>query len=90
MSKPTEQELNMALEHAKHLRETGQDTYYLAKTLLNCNYQMSYLVEVLNAAERFLQSGMDESEHSRLVKAIETARKVDDYSAHREHPELGL
>ena len=90
MSKPTEQELTMALDQAKYLRESGQDTHFLGKALLNCNYQMSVLLEVLHAAEHLLNSGMSQTEHTRLLKAIEKARQVDDYASHREHTDLGL
>lgn len=90
MSKPTEQELLMALDQAKYLRESDQDTHFLGKALLNCNYQMGYLLDVFHAAERYLKSGMNEADHTRLLKAIEKARRIDDYTTHREHPDLGL
>ena len=90
MSKPTEQELKMALDHAEYLRESGQDAHYLGKALMNCNYQMGFLLEVFHAAERYLQSGMDESAHTKLLRAIEKAREIDDYTSHREHTDLGL
>ena len=90
MSKPTEQELKMALDHAEFLRESGQDAHYLGKALMNCNYQMGFLLDVFHAAERYLKSGMNETEHTRLLKAIEKARQIDDYATHREHPDLGL
>ena len=90
MSKPSEQELLTALEHAKHLRESGQDSHFVGKALLNCNYQMGYLVDVFHAVERYLNSGMSEAEHRNLLKAVERARQIDDYTSHREHPDLGL
>ena len=90
MSKPTEKELLMALDQAKFLRESNQDAHYLGKALMNCNYQMGFLLDVFHTAERYLKSGMDGAEHTRLLKAIEKARQIDDYVAHREHSDLGL
>ncbi len=90
MGKPTEQELETALSEAKRLRESGQDTHFLGKALLNCNYRNSILLEVLYAAERYLRSGMAEAEHTRLVRAIDKARQADDRSAHREQETIGL
>ena len=90
MSKPSEDELLMALDHAKYLRESGQDEHCLAKVVLNYNYQIGYLLNVLHCVERYLQSGMSETLHSHLIKAIEEARRIDDYSSHREHQDLGL
>lgn len=87
MSKPSEQELLMALEQAKYLRESGHDEHFLGKAFLNCNYQMGYLLDVFHAVEHYLHSGMSEIEHRNLLKAVEKAREVDDYSWHREHTE---
>jgi len=85
MGKPTKQELEQALEEAQRMREQGQDPHYLAKALLNLNYQSGFLVKVLQAAENYLNSGMAEA-----VKAIETARAVDALGAQAERPALGL
>ena len=90
MGKPTDDELEMALTEAKRLRESGEDTHCVAKALLNCHYQHSYLLDVLHAAEHYLHSGMAELEHTRLKRAIEKAREIDDRTAHREHETTGL
>lgn len=90
MGKPTEEELENALNEAKRMREQGEDSHYVAKALLSLNYQNSFLVGVLHAAENYLHSGMAEREHAQLVKAIERAREADDLGAHRERPALGL
>ena len=90
MGKPTRQESGQALEKAKNMREHGEDPDFLAKALLNCNYQTGYLLAVLHAAENYLRSGLSEREHAMLQMAIERARQVDDRSAHREPPSLGL
>jgi len=87
MSKPSKNELLMALDQAKYLRESGQDAHYLGKALMNCNFQMGYLLDVFHAVERYLHSGMSETEHRNLLKAVEKARQVDDYSWHHEHSE---
>jgi hypothetical protein len=90
MAKPSKDELETALNEAKRLRESGQDSHFIAKALLNSHYQNSYLLDVLHAAEHFLHSGMAEMEHTRLQRAIEKAREIDDRSAHREHQSIGL
>ena len=90
MGKPTEQELDTALSEAKRLRESGEDTHFLGKALLNCSYQNGILLEVLHAAEHYLRSGMAEAEHTRLVRVIDKARQADDRSAHREQETIGL
>ena len=90
MSKPTEQELQVALQQAKQMREQGEDGHFIAKSLLNCHYQNQYLFEVFQAAEAYLRSGLGTREHTRLVKAVEEARIADDYSAHVTRNPLGL
>jgi len=90
MSKPTEQEMATALAEAKRLRESGEDSHFVGKALLNCDYRIRFLQDVLQAAERYLHSGMSEHEHTRLIRAIDQARKIDDYTAHREHETTGL
>jgi hypothetical protein len=90
MGKPTEEELERALEEAKRMREQGEDPHFIAKALLNLNYQNEFLIKVMRAVENYLHSGMAEREHAQLIKAIEKAREVDDLGAHRERPSLGL
>jgi len=90
MSKPSHQELEYALEKAKHMRETGEDPDFIAKSLLNCHYQFTYLEQVLHAAQHYINSGLGEREHTRLIQAINKAREIDERSAKQGHQELGL
>ncbi len=90
MSKPTEQELAMALKYAKHMREQGEDPQYIAKSLLSHHYRIGYLEDVMLAVERFLRSGMAEDEHKRLLKAVERAREAELRTAKQNSSELGL
>ena len=90
MSKPSHEELEQALDKAKQMRESGHDPDFIAKSLLNCHYQSTYLEQVLHAAEHYINSGLGEREHTRLVQAINKARQVDERSAKQEHQELGL
>lgn len=90
MSKPSEEELQLAMQEAMRMREQGEDPHFLAKSLLNCRFQYTYLEQVLHAAENYLNSGLGEREHSILLKAIEKARQVDERSAKREHRDFGL
>jgi hypothetical protein len=90
MGKPTDKELETALAEAKRLRESGEDSRFIAKALLNCHYQMTFLLDVLQAAETYLHSGLAEHAHTRLLLAIEKARNIDDRGSHREHRSMGL
>ena len=90
MSKPTNEELEQALVKAKDMRETGEDPDFIAKSLLNCHYQSIYLEQVLQAAQHYINSGLGEREHTRLLQAINKAREIDDRSAKLKHQDLGL
>ena len=90
MSKPTSEELEHALEKAKTMREMGDDPNFVAKSFLNCHFQATYLEQVLHAAEHYINSGLGEREHTRLIQAINKAREIDDKSAKLNHQDLGL
>ena len=90
MSKPNPQELEHALTKAQEMREMGNDQDFIAKSLLNCHYQSTYLEQVLHAAEHYINSGLGEREHTRLIQAINKAREVDEKSSKVNHQDLGL
>lgn len=90
MGKPTEKELQTALAEAKRLRESGTDSQFLGKALLNCHYQNGLLLDVLQAAQHYLRSGLAEAEHTRLLRAIDRAQQADNRSALREQESIGL
>lgn len=75
--KPTPAELNQALAEAERLRDMGQDTQHLAKTLLYQHERLRHLEEIYVHAERLVKFGLDEHEHALLVKALDTAKKAE-------------
>ncbi len=90
MSKPTQKELKLALATARMMREQGDDPCYIAKALLNCHYQTGFLREVLQATQEYLRTGQSETAHSRLLRALDKVRQLEDRDAHIERPSLGL
>lgn len=83
MGKPTEQELDEALETAAQMREDDNDPHYVAKALLNLNYRMAYMEKVFHAAKLYMR-GMSEHERTMLQKAINEARDKDRLTAGRD------
>lgn len=81
MGKPTDEELKIALEEAARMREKGDDPNFIAKALLNFNYRIKYLEDILQAAELYSRSGMGSTEHLKLVSAIKTYRALDQRTA---------
>jgi hypothetical protein len=77
MSRPTVDELEIALRRAALLREQNKDEHFLGKALLNHNYRLHLLEHVLRAAKIYLHSGEGAREHSELLKAIAEAEKAE-------------
>jgi len=73
MGKPTPEELETALAEAARMREQGEDPVLLGKCLLNLNYRIRYLENVMRKANIYLHSGEGAVEHAELVTAIEQA-----------------
>jgi hypothetical protein len=90
MAMPTEEELQMALAEAGRMREQGEDPHFIAKALLNLNYQNEQLMHVFQAVELFMRSGMAVAEHQKLRKAMETAHKAIERTGGIENESFGL
>jgi hypothetical protein len=75
--KPTEAELEMAIVAAERMFETGSDDHHLAKSLLYLYQRLQKVERVRQAAENYLHSGLEESRHAELSRAIEAARKTE-------------
>ncbi len=90
MSKPTDTELKHALKTAIEMKELGKDPDFLAKALLNHNYRLKYLTELLKIADRYLNHGMADHERTLLLSAINKANAAEDRTAGFERGDFGL
>jgi hypothetical protein len=90
MGLPSKEELKIALAEAARMREQGKDPKFVAKALLNANYQVEQLSHVLAAVELYFNSGMAVTEHQKLKKAVEAAKRAIDRSAGLERESFGL
>lgn len=84
MGKPTEEQLKHALAKAAEMREQGEDSDFLAKTLLNLNYRFGVWQKVIDATKRYLHSGHGSTEHARLVSAMREAERIEAESEHEQ------
>ncbi|MDH5423495.1 MAG: hypothetical protein OEY29_00705 [Gammaproteobacteria bacterium] len=90
MSKPTDEELKTALRKAINMKENDQDPDFLAKSLLNHHYRLNYLLDLLFAADRYLNHGMADNEHRTLLMLLEKAKSAEEQVAKIEHYNFGL
>ena len=90
MPKPTDEELELAIQTAVQMRENNDDPHKLAKCLLSHNYRMKHLEEVLTIADRYFNMGMSERERSHLIRAIEKAKNAESYTSQTVRGRFGL
>ena len=90
MSKPTDNELKIALRRAIEMKERDIDEFFLAKALINHHYRIRYLEDVLSIADRYVNHGMAEHEHTQLLRAIEKAKTAEEKTSGNEHEDFGL
>ena len=90
MPKPSDEELEYAIQTAIAMRETGDDPYNLAKCLLSHNFRIKHLEEVLAIADRYCNMGMAQRELTHLIRAIEKAKNVESYTSQSKQERFGL
>ena len=90
MSKPTDEELESALQMAAQMRDKKLDPFFIAKSLLNHNYRLKYLEEVFKATDRYLNHGMSEQERTRLLRLIDKVKDNESNTAGQDRPGFGL
>ena len=76
MGKPTAEQLEQALAQAAWLRENDVDEHFLGKSLLNHNYRLHLLEDVLAKARQYLHSGHSAQAHRELLRAIDKAESA--------------
>lgn len=87
--KPTEEELEAAFAAAKRMRDEG-DPDHVHKALAYLQYRTEILENLTEHAVRYVKFGMDEREHSLMVKAVERLREFDLKQSGEEPEEMGL
>jgi hypothetical protein len=75
--KPTVDQLKAALAAAKRMRAQGDDPDSLGRSVLYLHQRDELLERILLHMERFLQFGLPEEEHAKLVRLIEEAQAQD-------------
>ena len=90
MPKPSDEELELALQKASEMRENNDDPFNLAKCLLSHNFRIKNLEDVLAIADRYCNMGMAQRELTHLIRAIEKAKSVESYTSQSEQERFGL
>ena len=90
MSKPSPEQFEQALQEAERIRESGDDPFYMAKSLQYLHRRVTELEKVFESANRYLRLGLDEQEHAELLKALELAKAQEAKERGEENKGLGL
>ena len=90
MSKPTKEELNVAIKTAEKMRDHEADPFFVAKSLLSHNYRIKYLEEILHAADRYINHGMSDQERTHLILTIEKAKDTESFTSSMERDSFWL
>ncbi len=90
MPKPTDKELEHAIQMAIQMREKNIDPFNVAKCLLSHNFRMKHMEEVLRSADCYINMGMSDRERTHLIRAIKKAKDVESYTAQQEMKQFGL
>ncbi len=90
MPKPSDEELEIALQKATEMRENNDDPFNMAKCLLSHNFRIKNLEDVLSIADRYCNMGMAQRELTHLIRAIDKAKNVESYTSQSEQERFGL
>ncbi len=90
MKRPSDEQMQTALTHARQLRDAGQDVNSLGHAFLYLMHRCEYLQKVQEAAERYVHFGLAEAEHARLIRVLEHAKAEEAREREQEEDDLGL
>ncbi len=88
--KPTDEQLEKALQRAEQMRERDDDPDFLAKSLLYLHQRDQMLEKVLEHLELFLRFGLPVDEHMKLVRLVEEAKAQQQMDKGEDVADLGL
>ena len=90
MPKPTDKELEAALQKAAEMREHNDYPFNMAKCLLSHKYRIKHLEDVMAIADRYCNMGMAQRELTHLVRAIDKAKNAESYTSQSTQERFGL
>ena len=91
MAKPDASDIHQAVETASELTADATGVGLLARCFLYLHERNRHLEEVYEHVENYLNSGLAEQEHARLVSALDQAREAQHRLGHEDSDEpLGL
>lgn len=78
MNRPSDEELETALQAAERMRGLGIDPHHLAHTLLYLQQRSERVEEIVRRTDRYLRFGLAERELTQLRRLIQQLREEDE------------
>ncbi|MET0101880.1 MAG: hypothetical protein ABW078_09145 [Sedimenticola sp.] len=88
--KPTVEEMEIAMEAARRMRDADVDPHNIAHCLIYLQDRSVLLEEMLTHIERFLHFGLPEEEHTHLQRLVNKIRELDRREAGVDELDYGL
>ena len=79
MKKPTDEEMETAMNTAERMRDLGVDPHRMAHCLLYLQQRNGRLEEVLRRTERYVRFGLAEQELAQLRRLIQQLREEQEH-----------
>lgn len=75
MNRPSDEQLETALDAAQRMQQFGVDPHHLAESLIYLRQHNESLWELVHQIDRYIRFGLPESELDRLEKQIHEMRE---------------
>lgn len=78
MNRPSEEQMETALDAARRMQIYGVDPHHLAHTLLYLSSRNQSLREVMYQVDRYIRSGLPETDLAKLRRQIDALRQEEE------------
>jgi hypothetical protein len=78
MNRPSDEELEIALDAAARMREWGVDPHHVAHVMLYLDQRNQRLNDVVRRVDRYVRFGLPERELTQLRRLIQDLREDED------------
>ncbi len=79
MNRPSDDQLETALDAARRMQQFGVDPHHLARSLIYLSQHNASLWELVAQIDRYIRFGLPESELNRLENQIQELREESEY-----------
>lgn len=90
MTKPSDNEINTAIQQAEQMRIQNDDAHHVAKVLLHLNNKAKILDKIFHASDAYVNHGGFPQQHAELARALEEIKKLEMTERDSDETDIGL